>query len=122
MQKNKDKEKIKYLQEQILRLSEIRMALSTEKNTDALFEMILDEATRITQADGRTLYTINKEGNLNFEILGNDTMNQRMGGPSGLEIPYYPVKLYLQKVLIFLVQRHLTKKINIDLNLFLLYR
>ena len=96
MQKNKDKEKIKYLQEQILRLSEIGMALSTEKNTDALFEMILDEATRITQADGRTLYTINKEGNLNFEILGNDTMNQRMGGTSGLEIPYYPVKLYLQ--------------------------
>ena len=96
MQKNKDKEKIKYLQEQILRLSEIGMALSTEKNTDALFEMILDEATRITKADGRTLYTINKEGNLNFEILGNDTMNQRMGGTSGLEIPYYPVKLYLQ--------------------------
>ena len=96
MQKNKDKEKIKYLQEQIYRLSEIGMALSTEKNTDALFEMILDEATRITRADGRTLYTINKEGNLNFEILGNDTMNQRMGGTSGLEIPYYPVKLYLK--------------------------
>ena len=36
MQKNKDKEKIKYLQEQIYRLSEIGMALSTEKNTDAL--------------------------------------------------------------------------------------
>tara|TARA_S200000501_G_scaffold379008_1_gene446211 strand:+ start:7696 stop:9312 length:1617 start_codon:yes stop_codon:yes gene_type:complete len=96
MQKNKDTEKIKYLQEQIHRLSEIGMALSTEKNTDALFEMILDEATRITRADGRTLYTVNKQGNLNFEILSNDTMNQRMGGTSGLSIPYYPVKLYLE--------------------------
>jgi len=76
-------------------LSEIGVALSTEKNTDRLFEMILDEATRITKADGRTLYTVDEKGNLRFEILSNDTMNQKMGGTSGVEIPYYPVKLYL---------------------------
>jgi HD-GYP domain-containing protein (c-di-GMP phosphodiesterase class II) len=75
-------------------LSEIGVALSTEKNTDRLFEMILDEATRITKADGRTLYTVDEKGNLRFEILSNDTMNQKMGGTSGVEIPYYPVKLY----------------------------
>ena len=90
-----DQNKIKYLQEQIHRLSEIGGALSTEKNTDRLFEMILDEATRITKADGRTLYTVDENGNLRFEILSNDTMNQKMGGTSGVEIPYYPVKLYL---------------------------
>ncbi len=90
-----DQNKIKYLQEQIHRLSEIGVALSTEKNTDRLFEMILDEATRITKADGRTLYTVDEKGNLRFEILSNDTMNQKMGGTSGVEIPYYPVKLYL---------------------------
>ena len=90
-----DQNKIKYLQEQIHRLSEIGVALSTEKNTDRLFEMILDEATRITKADGRTLYTVDENGNLRFEILSNDTMNQKMGGTSGVEIPYYPVKLYL---------------------------
>ena len=90
-----DQNKIKYLQEQIHRLSEIGVALSTEKNTDRLFEMILDEATRITKADGRTLYTVDENGNLRFEILSNDTMNQKMGGTSGIEIPYYPVKLYL---------------------------
>ncbi|MED5426237.1 MAG: HD domain-containing phosphohydrolase [Candidatus Neomarinimicrobiota bacterium] len=76
-------------------MSEIGVALSTEKNTDRLFEMILDEATRITKADGRTLYTVDEKGNLRFEILSNDTMNQKMGGTSGVEIPYYPVKLYL---------------------------
>ena len=90
-----DQNKIKYLQEQIHRLSEIGVALSTEKNTDRLFEMILDEATRITKADGRTLYTVDEKGNLRFEILSNDTMDQKMGGTSGVEIPYYPVKLYL---------------------------
>ena len=65
----KEKDKIRYLEEQIHRLSEIGMALSSEKNTDRLFEMILDEASRITNADGRTLYTIDENGNLKFEIL-----------------------------------------------------
>ena len=41
-----EKDKIRYLEEKIHRLSEIGMALSTEKNTDRLFEMILDEAKR----------------------------------------------------------------------------
>ena len=90
-----EKDKIRYLEEKIHRLSEIGMALSTEKNTDRLFEMILDEAKRITNADGRTLYTIDESGNLKFEILSSETMNQKMGGTSGVEIPYYPVKLYL---------------------------
>tara|TARA_Y100001970_G_scaffold226611_1_gene280261 strand:- start:1151 stop:2758 length:1608 start_codon:yes stop_codon:yes gene_type:complete len=91
----KEKDRIKYLEDKIHRLSEIGMALSSEKNTDKLFEMILDEAKKITNADGRTLYTIDKNGNLKFEILSSDTMNQKMGGTSGIEIPYYPVKLYL---------------------------
>ena len=86
---------VEYLKEQIHRLSEIGVALSTEKNTDRLFEMILDEATRITRADGRTLYTKDDDGNLRFEILSNDSMNQKMGGTSGNDIPYYPVKLHL---------------------------
>ena len=44
----KEKDKIRHLEEKIHRLSEIGMALSSEKNTDRLFEMILDEAKRIT--------------------------------------------------------------------------
>ena len=87
--------RIKFLEDRLHRLSEIGMALSTEKNTDRLFEMILEEARKITCADGRTLYSMNKEGNLNFEIMCNDTMNTVMGGTSGVEIPYYPVKLWI---------------------------
>ena len=65
--------RIKFLEDRLHRLSEIGMALSTEKDTNVLFEMILDEAKNITNADGRTLYSKNKEGNLNFEILRTDS-------------------------------------------------
>ena len=54
--------RIKFLEDRLHRLSEIGMALSTEKDTNVLFEMILDEAKNITNADGRTLYSkIRKE-------------------------------------------------------------
>jgi len=87
--------RIKFLEDRLHRLSEIGMALSTEKNTDRLFEMILEEAKAITRADGQTLYSMNKDGNLKFEIMRNDTMNINMGGTSGIEIPYYPVILWI---------------------------
>ena len=74
-----DKQKIKNLENRIHRLNEIGMALSTESDSNKLFEMILEEARNITNADGRTLYSKDKEGNLKFEILRNDTMNTIMG-------------------------------------------
>ena len=89
--------RIKFLEDRLHRLSEIGMALSTEKNTDRLFEMILDEAKNITRADGRTLYSMNENGDLAFEILRNDSMDTVMGGTSGVEIPYYPVHLWLDE-------------------------
>jgi len=58
------KKKIKILEERIHRLSEIGIALSTERNSNKLFEMILKQARNITNADGRTLYSKNEEGNL----------------------------------------------------------
>ena len=33
------------------------------------------------------LYSINEDGNLDFEILRNDSMDTIMGGTSGVEIP-----------------------------------
>ena len=90
-----DKQKIKILENRIHRLNEIGMALSTESDVNKLFEMILEEARNITNADGRTLYSKNKEGNLKFEILRNDTMNTIMGGSSNKEIPFDPVKLWV---------------------------
>ena len=90
-------ERIKFLEDQLHRLSEIGMALSTEKDTDRLFEMILEEAKNITRADGRTLYSMNENGDLQFEIMRSDSMDIVMGGTSGKEIPYYPVKLWLDR-------------------------
>jgi HD-GYP domain-containing protein (c-di-GMP phosphodiesterase class II) len=90
-----DKQKIKNLENRIHRLNEIGMALSTESDSNKLFEMILEEARNITNADGRTLYSKNKEGNLKFEILRNDTMSTIMGGSSNKEIPFDPVKLWV---------------------------
>ncbi len=87
--------RIKFLEDRLHRLSEIGMALSTEKDSDKLFEMILEEAKNITKADGRTLYTMNEEGNLSFEIVRTDSLNTVMGGSSGAEIPFYPVHLWL---------------------------
>ena len=92
-----DKQKIKYLENRIHRLNEIGMALSTESDSNKLFEMILEEARNITNADGRTLYSKDKQGNLKFEILRNDSMNTTMGGSSNVEIPFDPVKLWVDE-------------------------
>ena len=87
-------EKCKFLEERIRRLNEIGMALSTEKDTNKLFELILEEAKNITNADGRTLYMIDNNGNLKFEIMRNDSMKTVMGGTSGVKIPLEPVLKY----------------------------
>lgn len=92
-----DKQKIIDLENRIHRLNEIGMALSTESDSNKLFEMILEEARNITNADGRTLYSKNETGNLQFEILRNDTMNTTMGGSSGTKIPFDPVKLWVDE-------------------------
>ncbi|MDP7036880.1 MAG: HD domain-containing phosphohydrolase [Candidatus Marinimicrobia bacterium] len=88
------KEKCIFLEERITRLNEIGIALSTEKDTNKLFELILEEAKNITNADGRTLYMVDNEGNLKFEIMRNDSMNTVMGGTSGVDIPFPAVPKY----------------------------
>ncbi len=68
----------------IKRLSEIGIALSSEKNLLNLLEMIVDESRNFCNADAGTLYLLNEEGQcLDFAIVQNDTMKTRMGGRSG---------------------------------------
>ena len=85
---------INELESQITKMSEIGLALSKEKDQNKLLEMILLEAKRITNADGGTLYMMNDEHRLKFEIMMTDSLNFHMGGTSGKEIPFYPVRLY----------------------------
>ena len=79
--------------DQIKRLTQIGVALSAEKNIDKLLEMIIDEARRLTGADGGTLYVLSEDAKeLLFAIVQNDTLGVRMGG-TGARISWPPVAL-----------------------------
>jgi len=75
------------------RLIDVGIALSAEKDHDALMEMILVEAKAIYNADGGTLY-LRTDDRLTFAIMQNDSMNIAMGGTTGDEIPFPPLMLY----------------------------
>jgi HD-GYP domain-containing protein (c-di-GMP phosphodiesterase class II) len=79
---------------QIKRLVRIGTALSAEPNIDRLFEMIVEEARKITNADGGTLYIMSDDSReLQFAIVQTETLQVRMGGTGG-EISWKPVRLY----------------------------
>jgi HD-GYP domain-containing protein (c-di-GMP phosphodiesterase class II) len=63
---------------EITDLTQIGVALTTERNYDVLVEMILTQARRITQSDGGSLYIVEgREGpspRLRFKLAQNDTV------------------------------------------------
>jgi HD-GYP domain-containing protein (c-di-GMP phosphodiesterase class II) len=76
-------------------LIKIGAALSAEKNIDALLEMIVVEGMNFTNADGGTLYIVSPdEKSLAFKILQTRSLNFKMGGTSGKDIPFPAVQLY----------------------------
>ncbi len=82
------------------RLIEIGIALSSERNTSRLMERILEEAQSITNADGGTLYLLNKKNDpptLDFAIVINNSLNFKLGGTSGNEIKFPGLPLYDKK-------------------------
>src|SRR3546814_356973 len=77
------------------RLIELGIALSAERDTDRLLEMILLEAKRIPDADGGTLYLMGEEEkSLSFAIMRNDTLDIAMGGTTETEIHFPPLQLF----------------------------
>src|SRR5690606_5218054 len=80
------------LTEQLQRLHRIGIALSSERSLDRLLEMIVEEARRLTGADGGTLYLVSGDS-LEFRIVQTGTLGVRMGGPSGAPIAWPPVPL-----------------------------
>ncbi|MBF0320718.1 MAG: GAF domain-containing protein [Nitrospirae bacterium] len=77
------------------KLLQIGIALSAEQNIEALLEMIVSEAMNFTNADGGTLYIVSHdEKSLHFKIVQNRTLNVKIGGASGDDIPFLPVALY----------------------------
>ena len=76
-------------------LNHVGIALSKVKDTGRLLEAILVAAKKITNADGGTLYRVDNEKKLvHFEILRTDSLNIAMGGTTGVEVPFYPVRLF----------------------------
>lgn len=80
--------------ERIEKLNAIGIALSAQKDTNSLLEMILLGAKSILNADGGTLYTATADHHLKFEIMITDSLNIKMGGTTGLPIPFEPIPLY----------------------------
>lgn len=79
------------------RLNAIGVALSAERDNNLLLEKILFGAIELTNADGGTLYTVTEDDCLKFEIMSNKTLNIALGGTSGKEIPFAPLRLYLDE-------------------------
>jgi HD-GYP domain-containing protein (c-di-GMP phosphodiesterase class II) len=83
------------LLKQLDRLNSIGVALSAEPNNDRLLEMILLGAKELTNADGGTLYTVNDDNRLKFEIMRTLSLNLSLGGTTGKAIPFSPLPIYL---------------------------
>lgn len=77
------------LRQQMQRLNEIGIALSSEHNLNRLLERILTEARAFTHADAGTLYLVQSESRqLKMEIVQNDTLGMRFVGSGA--IPWNP--------------------------------
>ena len=82
----------------IRQLTQIGLALSSEKDIGKLLENIVDQARDLSNADAGTLYIMEDDKEyLRFEILQNDSMNTRMGGTQALEQTLPKVPLYDQR-------------------------
>jgi len=76
-------------------LNGVGISLSRQKDTNRLLEAILVAAKKITNADGGTLYRVDADKKLvHFEILRTDSLSIAMGGTTGVEVPFYPVRLF----------------------------
>lgn len=71
----------------------IGVSLSAERDFNRLLETLVVEAQSVTHADAGTLYLL-EENALKFVILRNTSLNLEMGGTSGREITFNPVRLY----------------------------
>jgi len=76
-------------------LNEIGIALSSEKNNQRVLELILNGAKQLTNADGGSLYSLNDNNELVFEIVSTDSLGLVMGGTSGHDIRFPPLPLYV---------------------------
>jgi HD-GYP domain-containing protein (c-di-GMP phosphodiesterase class II) len=80
--------------ERVEKLNAIGIALSAQRDTRSLLEMILTGAKSILNADGGTIYTATDDRHLQFEIMMTESLQIKMGGTTGIPIPFDPIPLY----------------------------
>ena len=80
------------LLKRIDRLNEIGIALSAEKDTPKLLELIMMGAKSLTHAEGGTLYSLNDDM-VHFQINTNDSLDIQTGGTSASAIEFAPIPL-----------------------------
>jgi len=96
---------------QIQRLTEIGIALSSELNLDLLLEKIVLYSRELTGADAGTLYLL-REGKLHFKIMQNQTLGIFKGGTSHEKIELEPVPLDKSNVSAFSAIEQKTVRID----------
>ncbi len=94
------------------RLNKIGIALSQEQDMTRLFELILESAKELTEADGATLYTLGEE-KIHFEIMRSETLRAYLGGKQGADIPYPDVPRNDERYIVSYVAKH-NKAVNIE--------
>ena len=82
------------LLDRLERLVAVGVELSAEHDADVILAHIVETALELTNADGCTLY-LAQGGHLHFEIIRNDSLAIRLGGPAGGRLTLKPVPLYL---------------------------
>ncbi len=75
-------------------LNHIGAALSAEQDIRLLLEAILIAAKNIVNADGGTIYRVVDGEWIRFETLVTDSLGIAMGGTTGKEITFPPIRLY----------------------------
>jgi HD-GYP domain-containing protein (c-di-GMP phosphodiesterase class II) len=76
-------------QDKLARIIDLGIAMSAERDSAKLMDMILLGAKDLTNADGGTLYIRTDDDKLKFQILRNDTLGVALGG-AGHEAPDIP--------------------------------
>ena len=76
------------------RLTEIGLSLSSKKELDDIFDMILQESLFFTNADGATIYTLSENKKyLNFEVVYNKTLEINLSRLKG-NLNWMPIPLF----------------------------
>ncbi len=88
------KEMKKMTDDFMLSILPLGVALSAERNFDRLSERVVLEAQSISNADGGTLYLRTEDDQLRFAIMRTTSLEFELGGTTGNEIPFPPLRLY----------------------------